>query len=325
MLDNLSKYVYEVYRCKSVSAAAKKLFLSQPALSASIKKAEKELGAEIFNRNTIPFTLTAEGKIYIEAIENIIELEHHTLDRIHDISQISSGVLKIATSSNLSHYIIPKLCELFRKKYPKVDINIELISLNSLLPMLTKNTADLAFMPTEKNLKGFKVVPILKENLIVAVRKDFKGTEKLLPYSMSYHDIISRKYPPEKIVHDMSVFNGIEFIYNPRNSNIFKKRKLIFGDTGSEGPVSASTAHQRLNYNLMQSGFGAFLTTDADIATMPPTDECMYFALESPVARQNFSIVYSTSPQSPSYKFICEFVNIAKDFFDCESPLEKII
>ena len=44
MLDTLAKYVYEVYRSKSVSAAAKKLYISQPALSSSIKKAEKELG-----------------------------------------------------------------------------------------------------------------------------------------------------------------------------------------------------------------------------------------------------------------------------------------
>lgn len=44
MLDNLSKYVYEIYRSKSVSAAAKKLYLSQPALSASLRKAEDALG-----------------------------------------------------------------------------------------------------------------------------------------------------------------------------------------------------------------------------------------------------------------------------------------
>ncbi len=94
MLDNLSKYVYEVYRCKSVSAAAKKLYLSQPALSTAIKKAEDELGAAIFNRKTIPFTLTAEGKIYIETIEKILLLEQQTHDRIQDM--LSKGTTDLA-------------------------------------------------------------------------------------------------------------------------------------------------------------------------------------------------------------------------------------
>ena len=53
---NEMKYVYEVYKEKSFSKAAKKLFISQPALSNMVRKAEKEMGAPIFDRSTIPLT-----------------------------------------------------------------------------------------------------------------------------------------------------------------------------------------------------------------------------------------------------------------------------
>ena len=52
MLDSISAYIYTVYKQKSVSRAANELFISQPALSSAIKREEKRLGFEIFNRNT---------------------------------------------------------------------------------------------------------------------------------------------------------------------------------------------------------------------------------------------------------------------------------
>ena len=87
MVDMIARYVYEVYRQKSVSLAAKKLFMTQPAMSSAIRKAEQELGAPIFNRKTLPFSLTEEGKVYIETVEKMLQMEPRAEDRIRDIRQ----------------------------------------------------------------------------------------------------------------------------------------------------------------------------------------------------------------------------------------------
>lgn len=324
MLDTISKYVYEVYRSKSVSKAAKKLYISQPALSSAIKKAEENIGAKIFNRKTLPFTVTPEGKVYIDTIEKIMNLEKSTIDRIQDIQKLEHGVLNIATSTNLSYYVIPKICEQFHKKHPGIDINILMTSTSSLCDMLRANTADLIFVPTEEDAFGFNVFPLLEENIIVAVRRDFKGIEKLLEFSLSYSDVINKNIPDSKKISDMSVFHGIEFIYSPPDSNIFKKRKLIFGETAEAGYINAMSVNQRLNYNLMRSGFGAYLTTDADIATMPEDKNCCYFALKSPAANQNFSIAHAKDSSSPSYKIVAEFTELTQAFFSVDNPLQNI-
>ena len=52
-------YVYEVYKEKSFSKAAKNLYISQPSLSANVRRVENKIGYPIFNRNTSPLTLTA--------------------------------------------------------------------------------------------------------------------------------------------------------------------------------------------------------------------------------------------------------------------------
>ena len=325
MIDATSKYVYEVYRCKSVSVAAEKLYLSQPALSASIKRAETELGAKIFNRKTLPFNLTTEGKIFISAIEKIIQIEKDTYARIQDIQENKGGIINIATSTNLSYYIIPKICEQYRLAFPNIEINIIHSKTSELSDLLTNSTADLVFIPTEGNAPGFTIIPLLKENLIIAVSKNFTQTKHLHKYGLSYYDILNKNIPEEKKITDMSVFHGIDFIYSSPDSNIYKKRKLIFGETDSSSYINTSSQNQKLDYNLMRTGFGALLTTDADIVTTPPDDSCIYFALKNPIAQQNFCIAHAKVPDSPTYKIVNEFVKIAKDFFDCENPLKKIL
>lgn len=69
-------YVYAVYKEKSFSRAAQKLFISQPALSAMVKKAEQEIGVLIFDRSTTPISLTAAGKYYITQAKEIIRIQN---------------------------------------------------------------------------------------------------------------------------------------------------------------------------------------------------------------------------------------------------------
>ncbi len=325
MLDTISKYVYEVYRSKSVSAAAEKLYLSQPALSAAIKKAEQAIGAEIFNRKTLPFTLTPEGKIYIKAIEKMMEIESETFSKIQDIKENIGGVITIATSTNLSYYVIPKICEHYKAKFPHIDINIIHSKTSELSEMLTNNSADLIFIPTEASAPDFTVIPLIHENMIVASRRDFPQIKHLLDSALSYEDILNRDIPEEKLITDMSVFHGVDFVYSSPDSNIYKKRKLIFSDTTSHPSINTSFQNQRLDYNLMRSSFGALLTTDADIVTTPKDDNLVYFALKNPSAKQSFCIAHSKTPDSPQYKIINEFIKTALDFFSSENPLKKIL
>ena len=62
MIFNGKEYVYEIYRERSFSTAAQKLYTTQPALSNKIKRIEDEIGSPIFDRSTSPIQLTEVGK-----------------------------------------------------------------------------------------------------------------------------------------------------------------------------------------------------------------------------------------------------------------------
>ncbi len=323
MLDNVSRYVYEVFRCKSVSAAAKKLYISQPALSSSIKKAEEELGAPIFNRETWPFTLTPEGKVYIEAIERILVIEEEMHENIMGISTMNSGKITVGTATHLSSYAIPKICERFREKYPKIDINIIWSTTKELPNLLEEKNVDLIFTSSDTKENNFVVEPLFEERCIIVIKRDHEGIEHLLPYAISYEEMINKSYSKGKAISDMTLFSGIEFVYAPPNSNLYKKRKLFFGESSLSKHITSNTGSYRLNYNLMLAGFGALFTTDSALAITPPSEDCLYFAISSPEAVQNFSIIYSADSNSPSRRIIDKFVECAKELF-CDGRLTEI-
>lgn len=115
---NEMKYVYEVYKEKSFSKAAKKLFISQPALSNMVRKAEKEMGAPIFDRSTIPLTVTKEGAYYIRTVEKILFLERNLERYFQDIAGLQGGTLALGGASYFCSFVYPDLIARFQTKYP---------------------------------------------------------------------------------------------------------------------------------------------------------------------------------------------------------------
>lgn len=321
MLSTTAKYIYTVYQLKSVSLAAQALFISQPALSRAIKKAEEALGVPIFNRKTLPFSLTAEGKLYIDAIEKILKIEKDATEKLSDIKHMQGGTLRIGISTHLSFYAIPKILREFHKRQPQVDIHIIVTDTEKLHELLSKETADLVFTSGTIPPEGCCAEKIMEERFVVAMPQSMV-TAPLLPYAVSHHALISGQYNKSKEITDTTLFDGLEFIYSPPNSNIQKKRKMLFEKFDVAPYITSNTGRQQLNYNLMRSGFGALLTTDANIATMPTDTQCMYFLIGDPAARQSYSIVY---PQDYSSRIIDDFVNTATNLFACKNPLKLLI
>ena len=89
-------YVYEVYKEMSFSKAARNLFISQPSLSAAVKKAEKQIGFSHFDRSSNHIQLTELGKEYIRSIEIIMDVENGFQNYINDMKELKAVPLPLA-------------------------------------------------------------------------------------------------------------------------------------------------------------------------------------------------------------------------------------
>ena len=87
-------YIYEIYRCGSFSAAARNLYITQPAISIAVKKEEQELGQPIFERSSSRLLLTDAGRAYIDAVEKLHRIEDDLKVYCNDLSNLKTGALR---------------------------------------------------------------------------------------------------------------------------------------------------------------------------------------------------------------------------------------
>ncbi len=120
------QYVVEVINNgMNVTAAAQKLFTSQPGVSSQIKRLEEELGVIIFERSGKHINgLTPEGKLLSQRFVKILEQVENVKKVAEDFSHPDAGVLSIATTHTQARYVLPPIITKFRERYPNVQLQI---------------------------------------------------------------------------------------------------------------------------------------------------------------------------------------------------------
>ena len=123
-MDGKLNYVYAVYQEGSFTRAAEKLYISQPSLSAMVKKAEQALGAVIFDRGTNPLELTEAGRAYIQYIERVRQCEEELNEKLWDIQHLTKGRVRLGGSNYVLSGIVPLILERILPQYPGIEIEL---------------------------------------------------------------------------------------------------------------------------------------------------------------------------------------------------------
>jgi DNA-binding transcriptional LysR family regulator len=159
MDNNLELYriFYEVAKFGNISLAADSLFISQPAVSKSIKKLEGITGVSLFSRNSRGVRLTKEGEVfykYIERALNEISLGENVLDKLKNKER---GSIKIGVSTSIcKHFVVPKLKD-FIKEYPHIEIKFINKTSFETIKLVEKGEVDICFVsePSEGDFYNF--------------------------------------------------------------------------------------------------------------------------------------------------------------------------
>lgn len=155
-LDNLTKYkiFLSVAENKSISKAAKQLYISQPAVSIMIKKLEENLNTTLFIRKSKGVELTEKGRLlytYAKKAFTILTDVENTLKFPQD-----EGYLRIASSNVLcKHFLMPYL-KSFTNQYPNTNVSITCTSSIEACAMLTECSIDLALVAKPETLGTIK-------------------------------------------------------------------------------------------------------------------------------------------------------------------------
>ena len=154
MEQNLSLYkvFYTVANTGNISKAASELFISQPAISKSIRKLEQSLDVTLFSRNSRGVQLTEEGEVlygYVQSAFYSIQMGESQLKKINDLG---IGHLHIGVSTTLCKYMLLPYLKDFIATHPHVRITIECQSTNHTLQLLKENKIDLGLIGRPERL-----------------------------------------------------------------------------------------------------------------------------------------------------------------------------
>ncbi|MDE2235939.1 MAG: LysR family transcriptional regulator [Gammaproteobacteria bacterium] len=110
----------------SISAGAARLRISQPAVTRQLQQLEAALGSTLVDRLPRGVRLTESGMLLYDYAQRIFALENEAEDAVREMRQLYTGELAIGASSTIGNYLLPPLLAEYRRRYPGVEISVEI-------------------------------------------------------------------------------------------------------------------------------------------------------------------------------------------------------
>ena len=149
----------EVAEVGNITAAAQALYISQSAVSQSIKQLENDLQTRLFSRNSRGVTLTAEGKMLYEYVRSAMGLLETGEEKLSQTRELQMGQLVIGASDTVtSQFLLPYL-DGFHRKHPAIHIQIISGRSHKVLGLLRSGKVDIAFASTPTDMTSLETYP----------------------------------------------------------------------------------------------------------------------------------------------------------------------
>ncbi len=140
---NLYKIFLYLFEEKSISKTAAKLYVSQPAISYSLKELENQLGYTLFYRNSKGIEPTVEAKELYGYISTAFNILNDAEEHIKNLNNLNIGCIRIGTPSHIGIFYLSSFISDFRKLYPGIKFEIICKSTSDMVEMLETRKLDL--------------------------------------------------------------------------------------------------------------------------------------------------------------------------------------
>lgn len=235
----------------NITAAAERMYTSQPGVSKQLKLLEEELGMQLFTRKGKSLgEITAAGHQVIDRARIIMRETENIRSLASEYFQEEEGSLSIATTHTQARYVLPEIVSEFRKRFPKVGLNLHQGTSEQIADMVSANDIDFAIATGSNDLfTDLMLVPSYRWDRSIIVPKDHELTK--LDRKITLQDLA--KYP---LVTYVFSFGGQSSL------------KRAFADEGLEPDVvfTARDADVIKTYVRMGLGVGIVASMAAECA-----------------------------------------------------------
>lgn len=164
----------------SFSRAAKKMLLTQPALTKNIKNAEDCLGTRLANRSSAGISLTPEGKILYNYARRMVRLRDEAKEKVLALRKESGGNIYLSASTIPATYMLPRALSDFNKTNADIHIYIKTADSEEAMNMVLDNEVEMGVIGKHPLNKKLKADALWKDRLVLVASKNHAWCKKKL-------------------------------------------------------------------------------------------------------------------------------------------------
>ena len=168
----------ELARSCSFTAAAKALFLSQSAVSHSLKALEAELNCILFDRQGKTVRLSPAGEVLLPRAERCLREMELARGDIQALGRWGHGRLRLGATASLCQYFMPAVLREFRDCFPDCAVSIEAANSSEMAEQVMEGKLDLAFGMIPRRCDGLEIRPLFTDQLVFLVSSRHPLTQR---------------------------------------------------------------------------------------------------------------------------------------------------
>jgi DNA-binding transcriptional LysR family regulator len=326
MMQKNMEYVYAVYLNKSFSKAAEQLYVSQPAISATIKKAEEEIGLPLFDRSSNPIQLTPAGEYYIESIKKIMEIEKAMIKHFSSMLSDNRGTINVGSASFFCVYILPTIVQEFKEKYPGYTVNLLEANADDLLKCLRSGTIDIILDVEKLDPNLFNSIVWEEEQIILAVPAAYAVNARLARYRLTFENVNSGRYLDQKYPKvSMEYFKNETFLLLKKGNDLHQRGLKMCRKAGFTPKVAMYLDQLLTAYYSACSGKGITFVRAGFTHYLEDTNKLFFYKIADENSVRNIRLYYKrSSPLSKVGRDFIEFLLERKSTANGDNLLETV-
>jgi DNA-binding transcriptional LysR family regulator len=163
------RYFIAVAEERHFTRAARGLGVAQPSVSKSIRLLEQELGASLFHRARGNLTLSPTGEAFLPWARQVVTDLASAVDEAREIGGLRRGRISVGATPSITTSILPQALGRFHEAYPGIDLKLHEAGSRDLVRHLDAGSLDVALVILPVAHRSLETVPLLREELVLAV------------------------------------------------------------------------------------------------------------------------------------------------------------
>jgi DNA-binding transcriptional LysR family regulator len=176
----------------SFTRAARRLALSQPALTIQITQFEEELGVRLFDRTTRRVLLTDNGAEFLPTAERLLDDVHSAIAEVRDVAARRRGRVGVATLPSIAVKLMPAMVAAFRTDYPGVSVHLLDANASGVQERVRRKEVDFGLASQWQRDEDLKFEPVMRDPFRVVCRRDHPLAAKEGP--LSWADLAGHEF-----------------------------------------------------------------------------------------------------------------------------------